>query len=178
MTNLTEFKRWENSISRMHFPKWEELPSLGLYVDQVAAVINENLTSSGMEPLTKSMINNYVKKKTIQAPIKKKYAVNQIVDLLLIGFFKNTFAIDDIRRGILQITSKDYPKQAYDRFVEILNARLRNETIPTNPNFDPANEQLMNFGIDAVLAGLKARYLLKMMAKESQVEKDNHENKE
>ena len=96
----------------------------------------------------------------------------------LIGFFKNTFAIDDIRRGILQITSKDYPKQAYDRFVEILNARLRNETIPTNPNFDPANEQLMNFGIDAVLAGLKARYLLKMMAKESQVEKDNHENKE
>ncbi|MBB1062695.1 DUF1836 domain-containing protein [Limosilactobacillus fastidiosus] len=178
MTNLTKFKRWENSISRMHFPKWKELPSLGLYVDQVAAVINENLASLGMEPLTKSMINNYVKKKTIQAPIKKKYAVNQIVDLLLIGFFKNTFAIDDIRRGILQITSKDYPKQAYDRFVEILNARLKNEKVPDNPNFDPANEQLMNFGIDAVLASLKARYLLKMMAKESQVGKDNHENKE
>ena len=49
MTNLTEFKRWENGISRMHFPKWEELPSLGLYVDQVAAVINEYLTSLGME---------------------------------------------------------------------------------------------------------------------------------
>ena len=57
------------------------------------------------EPLTKSMINNYVKKKTIQAPIKKKYAVNQIVDLLLIGFFKNTFTINDIRQGIFQVTT-------------------------------------------------------------------------
>ena len=172
MTNLTEFKRWENGISRMHFPKWEELPSLGLYVDQVAAVINECLTSLGMEPLTKSMINNYVKKKTIQAPIKKKYAVNQIVDLLLIGFFKNTFTINDIRQGILQITAKDYPKQAYDRFVEVLNARLRNEPIPANPNFTPSNEQLMVLGIDAVLAGLKARYLLETMADSNKTEED------
>ena len=172
MTNLTEFKRWENGISGMHFPKWEELPSLGLYVDQVAAVINEYLTSLGMEPLTKSMINNYVKKKTIQAPIKKKYAVNQIVDLLLIGFFKNTFTINDIRQGILQITAKDYPKQAYDRFVEVLNARLRNEPIPANPNFTPSNEQLMVLGIDAVLAGLKARYLLETMADSNKTEED------
>lgn len=172
MTNLTEFKRWENGNSRMHFPKWEELPSLGLYVDQVAAVINEYLTSLGMEPLTKSMINNYVKKKTIQAPIKKKYAVNQIVDLLLIGFFKNTFTINDIRQGILQITAKDYPKQAYDRFVEILNARLRNEPIPANPNFNPSNEQLMVLGIDAVLAGLKARYLLETKADSNKTEEN------
>lgn len=172
MTNLTEFKRWENGISRMHFPKWEELPSLGLYVDQVAAVINEYLTSLGMEPLTKSMINNYVKKKTIQAPIKKKYAVNQIVDLLLIGFFKNTFTINDIRQGILQVTTKDYPKQAYNRFVDVLNARLRNESIPTNPNFNSSNEQLMVLGIDAVLAGLKTRYLLEIMADSNKTEKD------
>ena len=172
MTNLTEFKRWENGISRMHFPKWEELPSLGLYVDQVAAVINEYLTSLGMEPLTKSMINNYVKKKTIQAPIRKKYAVNQIVDLLLIGFFKNTFTINDIRQGILQITAKDYPKQAYDWFVEVLNARLRNEPIPANPNFTPSNEQLLVLGIDAVLAGLTARYLLETMADSNKTEED------
>ena len=158
MTILTEFKRWENGISRMHFPKWEELPSLGLYVDQVAAVINEYLTSLGMEPLTKSMINNYVK--------------NQIVYLLLIGFFKNTFTINDIRQGIIQITAKDYPKQAYDRFVEVLNARLRNEPMPATPNFTPSNEQLMVLGIDAVLAGLKARYLLETMADSNKTEED------
>lgn len=118
------------------------------------------------------MINNYVKKKTIQAPIKKKYAVNQIVDLLLIGFFKNTFTINDIRQGILQVTTKDYPKQAYNRFVDVLNARLRNEPIPTNPNFNSSNEQLMVLGIDAVLAGLKTRYLLEIMADSNKTEKD------
>ena len=95
-----------------------------------------------------------------------------IVDLLLIGFFKNTFTINDIRHGILQITAKDYPKQAYDRFVEILNARLRNEPIPANPNFNPSNEQLMVLGIDAVLAGLKARYLLETKADSNKTEEN------
>ena len=168
MTDLTEFKRWENNISRVHFPKWKELPSLGLYVDQVAAVINEYLGSLGMEPLTKSMINNYVKKKAIQAPIKKKYAVNQIVDLLLIGFFKNTFAIDEIRRGILQVTTNDYPQQAYDRFVDILNARLNNEDVPNDPNFNLANDRLMKLTINAALSSLEAKKLLAVMAKNDQ----------
>lgn len=168
MTDLTEFKRWENNISRVRFPKWKELPGLGLYVDQVAAIINEQLASLGMEPLTKSMINNYVKKKVIQAPIKKKYAVNQIVDLLLIGFFKNTFAISEIRRGILQITATDYPQQAYDRFVEIINARLNNEEVPAAPTANQNNDRLMMLSIDAVLAELKAQHLLAAMAKKVQ----------
>lgn len=161
MTELTEFKRWENNISGLRLPKWKEMPGLGLYVDQVAAVINEQLTTLGVEPITKSMINNYVKKKIIQAPIKKKYAANQIVDLLIIGLFKNTFTIDNIRQGISQITITMYPQQAYDRFVEIFNARLaKKEVIIENDS-----DRLMDLAIAAVLAELKTTYLLKELNK-------------
>ena len=97
MKEITDYQHWQETVQHVHLPRWKELPTLGLYVDQVVTVVNEQLASFDVEPLTKAMVNNYVKKKVIQAPIKKKYAVNQLVDLLLIGFFKVSFNIDDIR---------------------------------------------------------------------------------
>ncbi|MBA2913912.1 DUF1836 domain-containing protein [Limosilactobacillus frumenti] len=166
MTQLTEFKQWENNISRVRLPKWKELPTLGLYVDQVAAVINEQLANLGMEPLTKSMINNYVKKKVIQAPVKKKYAVNQIVDLLLIGLLKHNFSIDKIRASIAQITANSYPQAAYDRFVDIMNASLSGQAIPANDELDSNKDHLMQLAVETVVASLKASHLLLALSRE------------
>lgn len=160
MTQLTEFQQWEKNIARVQLPKWKELPTLGLYVDQVAAVINEQLANLGIEPLTKSMINNYVKKKVIQAPVKKKYAVNQIVDLLLIGLLKHNFSIEKIRAGIVQVTANSYPQAAYDRFVEIMNAALSGQSLSDNDEIDPHKDRLMRLAVETVVASLKAQHLL------------------
>ena len=65
MDKLEEYQRWQNNLARVRFPRWKELPTLGLYVDQVVAIVNEQLNHLGIEPLTKSMVNNYVKKKVI-----------------------------------------------------------------------------------------------------------------
>lgn len=168
MDELKEYQRWENNLSRVRFPQWKELPTLGLYVDQVVAIVNEQLSHLGIEPLTKSMVNNYVKKKVIQAPIKKKYAVNQLVDLLLIGFLKTNFSLDDIRAGIAQVTINFYPQAAYDRFVYILNSLLAGETIHPDDSINPQSEQLMTFAIKSVLAGMQASQLLTVMSKVEQ----------
>lgn len=160
MTQLTDFKQWEKNIARVQLPKWKELPTLGLYVDQVAAVVNEQLANLGIEPLTKSMINNYVKKKVIQAPVKKKYAVNQIVDLLLIGLLKRNFPIEKIRASIAQITANFYPQAAYDRFVDIMNAALSGQPVPANNEIDPNKDRLMQLAVETVVASLKACHLL------------------
>lgn len=163
MTTSTNFNQWERNISRVQLPKWKELPTLGLYVDQVAAVINEPLASLGLEPITKSMINNYVKKKVIQAPVKKKYAVNQIVDLLLIGLLKSSFSIDEIRTGIAQVTVKAYPQAAYDRFIDILNAELAGREIPQMKEGNLNNDRLMKWIVETLVNRLKAEQLLKDM---------------
>lgn len=171
MRKLNDFQHWQAEMEAVHFPKWKELPTLGLYVDQVVTVVNGYLASLEVEPLTKSMVNNYVKNKVIQAPIKKKYAVNQLVDLLLIGFLKTSFTIEEIRKGIAQITINSYPQKAYDYFVEILEARIKDKQVPADPDFDDNARALINAAIDAVLAHLKTDHLLAgMQADEQPVE--------
>ena len=132
------------------------------------AIVNEQLNHLGIEPLTKSMVNNYVKKKVIQAPIKKKYAVNQLVDLLLIGLLKSNFSLDDIRAGIAQVTMNSYPQAAYDRFVEILNALLAGEEIPSTNVINPQNDRLMTLALKSVLSRMDAAQLLTAMQKVAQ----------
>lgn len=168
MQKLSNYKQWQKNIAEIRFPRWKELPTLGLYVDQVVTVINDQLANLEVEPLTKSMVNNYVKKKVIQAPVKKKYAVNQLVDLLIINFFKVSFTIDDIRQGIAQVTINAYPQRAYDYFVEVLEAKLGAKTLPENLDFDDDDRKLMETAIDAVLAHLEADHLLAGMRKDEQ----------
>lgn len=164
----SDFQHWQAQLTTVSFPKWKELPTLGLYVDQVVTVVNEQLATLEVEPLTKSMVNNYVKKKVIQAPVKKKYAVNQVVDLLLICFFKVSFPIDSIRKGIAQVTIKTYPQRAYDSFVDLLSAKLAGQPVPQNEELTAVNRQLIEYAIDAVLAHLKAAHLLAGMQKDEQ----------
>lgn len=168
MDGLKEYQQWQANLARVRFPHWKELPTMGLYVDQVVAIVNEHLNHLGIEPLTKSMVNNYVKKKVIQAPIKKKYAVNQLVDLLLIGLLKASFPLDDIRAGIAQVTMNSYPQAVYDRFIEILNAMLAGEKIPASMAIDPENERLMVLALKAVLARMEAAQLLSAMQEVAQ----------
>ena len=158
-----EYMNWEDQLAQVQFPQWKELPTLGLYIDQVVTIVNDQLQGIGVEPLTKSMVNNYVKKKVIQAPVKKKYAVNQLVDLLLIGFFKNSFSIEEIRAGIAQVTVSAYPQQAYDRFATILNAKLAGKDSPVAASSQ--NDELEMLAIDTVLNSLKAGHMLSAMQK-------------
>ena len=57
------YQDWTGKLAQTHFPRWKELPTLGLYIDQVVTIVNDQLLAIGVEPLTKSMVNNYVKKK-------------------------------------------------------------------------------------------------------------------
>ena len=168
MKEITDYQHWQETVQHVHLPRWKELPTLGLYVDQVVMVVNEHLASFDVEPLTKAMVNNYVKKKVIQAPIKKKYAVNQLVDLLLIGFFKVSFNIDDIRAGIAQLTIDTYPQLAYDHFAAVLESILTGQPIDDGIEIKPANQELMESAIKAVLAHLKAEHIFADMRRRQQ----------
>ncbi|WP_044765800.1 DUF1836 domain-containing protein, partial [Streptococcus suis] len=62
-------------------PYWHELPDLDLYLDQVLLYVNQATDSSEQleqKSLTAAMINNYVKHKQIEKPVKKKYQKQQI----------------------------------------------------------------------------------------------------
>ena len=80
-------------ISNLHIPRWEELPNIDLYLDQVVTLVNTSLepltnlninSSREASTLTKTMINNYVKGNLIDAPYKKKYSKTQLAKLFVI----------------------------------------------------------------------------------------------
>ena len=72
------FSEGEKYLKEFLLPSWEDFPSIELYMDQVVALLNEYLSiflvpKSDMQ-ITSTMINNYVKLKTIPAPVKKRYS--------------------------------------------------------------------------------------------------------
>lgn len=110
------------SLDKVHIPRWNELPNVDLYLDQVVTFINSSLSeilNSSKEEnqiLTKTMINNYVKNNLIEAPFKKKYSKVQCAKIFVICILKQVFSMNEIYKLIeiaLEHSDIDY---AYDSF--------------------------------------------------------------
>lgn len=90
------------AIRRYRPVEWEQIPDLGLYMDQVVTFITrmyEPLYGEDIHSyLSPSMINNYVKSKLIPRPTGKKYSREQIALLTMIVALKQTRSMEDIRR--------------------------------------------------------------------------------
>ena len=85
-------KRFE-ALAGERLPLWEDIPDLELYMDQVVSIVTDgllpfNITESDIV-LTPSMVNNYVKKKVMPAPVKKRYKRTHIAYLFIILIAKS-----------------------------------------------------------------------------------------
>lgn len=166
MEIMDEYREWEESLATVALPTWDELPKFDLYMDQVVAFVNSTLGKLEFEPITSSMINNYVKHKVVVAPVKKKYQSMQVADILIISLLKSTYSLETIRSGIDQVTKRNYPKQGYDRFVSMLVASLKGEQLPDDDGTNQLNNKLMEVATESVITSLRAKMLLKLMEKE------------
>ena len=79
-------------------PNYKELPSVDLYMEQVLRYVNSSLEpiTNDEKPLTSFMVNNYVKAKIINEPVKKKYSKDQIGYLMAITLMKSTLSMSDM----------------------------------------------------------------------------------
>lgn len=121
------------SIEKFHIPRWNELPSIDLYLDQVVNFINSCLApyiffssnnKGENELLTKTMINNYVKNNLIEAPIKKQYSKLQISKLFVICVLKQAYSMQDIKK-LIDIALKDVCVEiAYNKFCNLFEEAL------------------------------------------------------
>lgn len=110
------------------YPKWSELPTIDLYLDQVLLYVNQLDSSSIVDDdkgLTAAMINNYVKNGHLDKPIKKKYSRRQLARLIVITCLKNVFAIQEISKTISSLTKYGDSEAMYDNFVMCMNEEKR-----------------------------------------------------
>ncbi|TYC48991.1 DUF1836 domain-containing protein [Weissella muntiaci] len=160
---MEEYKRWREHLKKITFPSWEDLPVIDLYMDQLVEYVNSVLKPLELPEVTSTMINNYVKKKVLLAPIKKKYQTIHIADLLIISLMKPVFSLEEIRAAIDVITANDYPKSAYDQFVNSLLTRLQGPIDPEELLASELSAQLMRDAASIVYQKMESEKLLALM---------------
>lgn len=84
------------AIGQFRLPRYAEIPNVGLYLEQVAKYISEYMEPLGNDPVTGSMISNYVKKGLVSSPVRKQYSREQIAELIFISVAKKVLRIEDI----------------------------------------------------------------------------------
>ena len=104
------------SVRDFRLPRYQEIPDVGLYLEQVVKYLDQIIAPLGWESLTGSMISNYVKKGLIPSPARKQYSRDQIGHLVFIALAKNVLSLDDLTTFI-RLQERTYTMNvAYDYF--------------------------------------------------------------
>jgi len=121
-------------IIQFHIPRWKELPNIDLYLDQIITILDNSLTmyiqtdisknDKENKIITKTMINNYVKHKILDAPVNKKYNKIHIAKLFVICILKQLYSINDINNLINFATSTTSIEIAYNQFCSELEKAI------------------------------------------------------
>ena len=118
-----------DEIIDFHCPRFNELPRVSLYKDQVITYIEEVLNpiniNSNEKLLTPTMLNNYVKQRVVSPPKDKRYNEKHLAYLIVVCVLKQVFTLQEVCRLInMQIETCDIDK-AYDYFCTELEKALK-----------------------------------------------------
>ena len=114
--NLNSKERMAAAIDGFRLPRYEEIPNVGLYLEQTTKYIAEYLEPLRDVTITGSMISNYVKMGLVANPVKKQYSREQIAALIFIVVTKTVLSMDNIR-VFLEIQKQSYDsRRAYEYF--------------------------------------------------------------
>ena len=116
-------------MHNFHCPRWNELPDIELYMDQVVNIIDRHLNcfaQEGSKIVTSTMINNYVKQKIVKPPKNKKYDRVHLAYLIPVCVLKQVISIPELCDGIALILQHKEIPEAYDFFCELMEQALSN----------------------------------------------------
>ena len=100
----------QKKLVSIDYIKTEDIPNIGLYMDQVTTFMDEQLEACKRyeddKILTKTMINNYAKNNLLPTTEKKKYTKEHVLVLIFIYYLKSILSISDIQGILNPITEK------------------------------------------------------------------------
>lgn len=166
--NSKELTNWKVKTLKFKLTKWEEMPDLGLYMDQVLVLMDKyigNLFIDKENFLTPSMINNYVKLGVMSPPVSKKYSREHLVYLTIICLMKQALSISSIKNIIENELKKISINELYNKFCnfyeEYLSAIIKGENIHLENTID--NDNILKLGIISNICRLVSDIELKIL---------------
>ncbi len=116
-----KLRRWEKYLDDFRLPRWEEIPNLGLYMEQVTVLLREYLDYLPPELkdeqfITAATINNYVRIKVMPEPVKRRYYRVHIAYLIIILTLKQSLSIALIQKVIPMGLSEEEVEHIYTAY--------------------------------------------------------------
>lgn len=116
-----KLRRWGKYLNNYHLPEWENIPDIGLYMEQVIALLKSYLDYLPPELkedqfITSAAINNYVRKKIMPEPKKKKYYRIHIAYLIIICSLKQSLSIPTLQTMIPTDLSEEELRSFYTAY--------------------------------------------------------------
>ncbi|MFB9768969.1 DUF1836 domain-containing protein [Lactiplantibacillus modestisalitolerans] len=117
-------------LTNYDLPAWETLPAMPIYMDQLLALVNQQLTALALPLVTKTMVNSYVKQHFFSRPTGRRYTRNHVVAVLIVSLLKTDFKLETISRAILAIRESREIEVRYQQFRLALAATLAQRAVP------------------------------------------------
>ena len=123
-----KLRRWETHLTEYSLPDWDAIPDFGLYMEQVVTLLSQWLDYlppelKDGELITAASINNYVRKKIMPEPVKKRYYRVHLAYLLIICTLKQSLSIATLQALIPADLTEEEVRDVYTAF-----ARRHRET--------------------------------------------------
>ncbi len=117
-----KLRKWESYLNSYRLPQWEEIPDLGLYMEQVIDLLKMYLDYlppdlKEEQYITASTIHTYVRTKVMPEPRKKKYYREHIAYLIVILTMKQSLSIALISKVMPMHLSTEELREAYGAYV-------------------------------------------------------------
>ena len=118
-----KLRRWEKYLNEYRLPSWNMIPDIGLYMEQVTALLRDYLDYlppeiRGEQVITPAAVNNYVRKKIMPEPVRKKYYRAHIAYLIIICSLKNCLNIPVLQKMIPVDMPVGELRRVYDSYVK------------------------------------------------------------
>lgn len=117
------------NISEFHLPRFNELPRVPLYKDQVITYLEDVVRPINVHEdeklLTPTMLNNYVKQKVVSPPKDKKYNEKHLAYLIVVCVLKQVFSLQETC-NLINVQIERCPiEPAYDYFCTEVEEALK-----------------------------------------------------
>lgn len=126
-----KLRRWERYLLRFRLPEWEAIPDIGLYMEQVVDLLRGYLDYMPPElkdeeqPVTSAAINNYVRRKLLPGPRRKRYYRVHIAYLIMICTLKQSLNMSMIQALLPGGEDESEVRTAYESYAARHNLASR-----------------------------------------------------
>ena len=135
--------------------KWDTLPDIELYMDQVVSYLTRQSVGGKLPSMTSAMINNYVKDGLLPRANGKRYQKEHLVYLTAIGLLKNVLTVKDMKLLLDREIRPGQERQFYERFCNGVDEAFNAAGVGIDP--DLSEPEVMDMAMRLALISCAAK---------------------